>query len=388
MALVRLRTLPPLLLPLVCINLFAHIALSGGRVTTSLYALQAGASEFLVGMLISVYGLLPMLGALTMGRWVDRVGPHLPTRVGIVAVIAGALLPVIVPSVPTLFFTAILCGVGFNMVSVAAQYTVGHLDDRPAERISNFGWLALGHSASSIAGPSLVGVLIDWLGYRAAFAALAVAASIAATLVFKHSARLAALHVRQDRVRSGNVWQLVTQPAMRRIYLVGVLLAVAWDLFTFLMPILGHRQQLSALTIGTILSVFAAGTFSVRLIMGYLARRLSEWEILRAAIALIVAVYLLLPLTHAVPLFFALAYLLGAAVGCSQPNMLSLLHAIAPPGRGAEAVGLRATFGNASGVFVPFLFGATAATLGVMPVFWGVAMLVATALPAAHRASR
>jgi len=122
--------------------------------------------------------------------------------------------------------------------------------------------------------------------------------------------------------------------------------------------------------------------------MAHLARRLTEWQILRAAILVIVIVYLLLPLTHAVPLFFALAYILGAAVGCSQPNMLSLLHAIAPPGRGAEAVGLRATFGNASGVFVPFLFGATAATLGVVPVFWGVAMLVASALPAAHRASR
>src|SRR5439155_1508707 len=79
------------------------------------------------------------------------------------------------------------------------------------------------------------------------------------------------------------------------------------------------------------------------------------------------------------------AFILGAAVGCSQPNMLSLLHALAPPGRGAEAVGLRASFGNASGVFVPFVFGATAASLGVVPVFWAVAMLVAAALPAAHR---
>src|SRR5438105_12943620 len=104
---VRLRTLPPLLLPLVCINLFGHIALSGGRVTTSLYALQTGSSELLVGMLIGVYGVLPMLGALAMGRWVDRVGPFVPMRAGIAAVVVGVVLPVIVPGVPTLVLTAI-----------------------------------------------------------------------------------------------------------------------------------------------------------------------------------------------------------------------------------------------------------------------------------------
>jgi hypothetical protein len=34
---------------------------------------------------------------------------------------------------------------------------------------------------------------------------------------------------------------------------------------------------------------------------------------------------------------------------------------------------------------VPFLFGATAASLGMTPLFWGVAMLLAAAIPAVHR---
>jgi predicted MFS family arabinose efflux permease len=380
------RTLPPLLLPLVCINLFGHIAVSGGRVTTSLFALQSGASELLVGVLIAVYGLLPMLGSLAMGRLVDRIGPVQPMRAGMAAVLVGVVLPAIWPGVPALFANAVLCGCGFNMVSVAAQYSVGHLQQASAaERVRYFGWLALGHSASSVLGPLLVGVLIDAFGHRCAFAALAVGATVGVVLVGREARALEALRLPRREGEPGSVWQLVNEPSLRRIYLVGILLAMSWDLFTFLMPILGHRQNLSASTIGGILALFAAGTFSVRSVMARLARRFSEWRILRAAIVVIVAVYILLPLVSNAAMFFILAYVLGAAVGCSQPNMLSLLHAVAPPGRGAEAVGLRSTFGNASGVFVPFLFGATAASLGMTPLFWGVAMLLAAAIPAAHR---
>jgi MFS family permease len=383
------RNLPPLLLPLVAINLFGHVALSGGRVASSLYALEGGASELLVGILIGFYGLLPMLLSIAMGRWVDRVGPFVPMRTGVIAVAAGIALPALVPHLAAVYVTAVLCGLGFTLVSVAAQHSVGHLSSGASHnRVAHFGWLALGHSTSSILGPIIVGVVIDHVGYRSAFAVLAGSATIALGIVFANHAGLRALHTDRPDAQHHDVWSLVRAPGIRRIYSVGILLAVSWDLFTFLMPILGHRQQLSASTIGAILAAFALGTFGVRLVMRRLANRFSEWQILRAAIVVIVAVYLLLPLTQSAQLLFALAFTLGAAVGCSQPNMLSLLHAAAPSGRGAEAVGLRAMLGNVSSVFVPFLFGATAASLGLVPVFWGVAALVAAALPAAHRGSR
>lgn len=385
----RPQNLPPLLFPLVFINLFGHVVLSGGRVTSALFALQSGASELLVGLLIGLYGVLPMLLSLFMGRWVDRVGPFVPLRAGIAASLAGVLLPVLYPDIVSLFGTAILCGLGFTMVSVAAQHTVGHLGRAsPADRVANFGWLALGHSSSAVLGPILVGVMIDYAGFRAAFGVCSVSAAIALVLVLREQQRLRAVHTARPHREQGDVWSLVNEPGLRRIYLVGVLLSISWDLFTFLMPILGHRSQLSASTIGAILATFAAGTFGVRMVMARLARSYNEWQILRSAIVVIVAVYVCLPIATAVPQFFALAFILGASVGSAQPNMLSLLHAAAPHGRGAEAVGFRAMLGSASAVAVPFLFGATAASLGLVPVFWSVAALIAAALPAAHRGTR
>jgi hypothetical protein len=43
---------------------------------------------------------------------------------------------------------------------------------------------------------------------------------------------------------------------------------------------------------------------------------------------------------------------------------------------------------NASTVVVPLIFGATAASLGLFPIFWSMAALVAMALPVTHRAMR
>jgi len=364
------------------------VALSGGRVAASLFALQAGASEFLVGLLIGLYSLLPMIFSLAMGRRIDRSGPFRPMRLGIAAITVGAALPVLVPHIAALFVTAALCGSGFMMVGISAQHSVGHLSaDGPPRRVAHFGWLALGLSTSGILGPIVVGVVIDGAGYRAAFAVLAASAAASLVLLLKHRAALSALHAAPVQAEQGHIWGLVGTPAMRRIYLVGVLLSISWDLFTFLMPILGHRRALSASTIGAILAAFAVGTFSVRLLMARLAHAFSEWQILRAAIVVIVCVYVALPLIESVTIFFPLAFLLGTAVGCGQPNMLSLLSAMAPRGRGAEAVAVRTMLGNGSSVVVPLLFGATAASLGLAPVFWGVAVLIAMALPAAHGAS-
>jgi hypothetical protein len=81
----------------------------------------------------------------------------------------------------------------------------------------------------------------------------------------------------------------------------------------------------------------------------------------------------------------AVAALLGLAVGSSQSNVLTLLHDTAPAGRGAEAVGIRSTIGNASQVVLPVAFGAAGAALGLFPVFWSVAAAIALGMPVAWR---
>src|SRR5450756_1041346 len=169
------KRFPPLLLPLTLVNLTGHMAFSGGRVSGSLFALSAGSPELVVGIFMAMFSVLPTLAAMSVGRWVDRMGALPVLRFGMLTVLIGAAVPVLWLSVPALFVMAVLVGFGFNAVSVASQHSVGALTQgkSPKQRLRNFGWYALGHSASSALGPFISGLLIDHVGFRAAFVTMA-----------------------------------------------------------------------------------------------------------------------------------------------------------------------------------------------------------------------
>jgi MFS family permease len=46
--------------------------------TTTLFALELGASEFTTGVLMSLFALLPAVLSVSAGRLIDRAGPRRP----------------------------------------------------------------------------------------------------------------------------------------------------------------------------------------------------------------------------------------------------------------------------------------------------------------------
>jgi MFS family permease len=393
------RSLPPFLPALILINLTGHMALSGGRLTGSLFVLANGQPEAMVGLFMAMFSVIPVMTSLAIGRWVDRAGAARVMRAGIGLVMVGAWLPVVWLTLPTMLVLAMTLGFGFNILSVAAQHSVGHLDPlaTPAKRLAQFGWFALGHSASSALGPFIAGLLIDHLGFRAAFAALAVVSSIAAFLVATRTRGLpgpvqpggASPTPAGDREpRRPQVLDLLASGEMRRIYWVNMMNASGWDLFIVTLPVVGHRLGYSASVIGTVFSLFAVGTFLARAAMPWLSHRANEWQILRVSLAVMVLVFFALPWAVVAVMLMALGLVFGCAVGMSQPNVLSLLHTAAPAGRGGEAVGLRAVLSNGCSVVVPLAFGAAVGTLGISVLLMAGGVLVGSAVWPAHRGAQ
>jgi MFS family permease len=398
----QLPRLPPFLLPLIFINLTAPMALSGGRLTGSLYVLKSGHPEALVGLFMALFSVIPVMTSLAIGRWVDRSGALKVMRAGMVLVLMGAWLPVVHLSMPTLLVTAMTIGFGFNVMSVAAQHTVGHLAPQASasERMANFGWFALGHSSSSTIGPLIAGLLIDHLSFRAAFAAMALATCLSAWLVATRIRGMPSPHqgepdvamsgaddLVQEVLAKPKVLDLLASQEMRRIYWVNAITASAWDLFIVMLPVLGHRLGYSASVIGTVFSLFALGTFMARAAMPWLSGRVNEWQILRVALVVICVIFVALPWAVLAPVLMLCGLIFGGAVGMSQPNMLSLLHQAAPPGRGGEAVGLRSVLSNGCSVLVPLCFGAALSVASVTPLLLVGAVVFSTGLYPAHLAA-
>jgi MFS family permease len=361
-----------------------HIALVGARVTTALHALSLHASEFTVGILIALFAFFPMLFAVPVGRLVDRIGIKTPLKYGCLLVAAGCAIPSFVDGLPVLYLAVILIGTGFMAVHVGSQQAVGAMS-APENRSTNFSWLALGFSVSSFCGPVIAGLVIDHARYSIAYAVFCGIALLGVGLITWGSLDNIRLVHQQSETTSGSPLDLLRNPDLRRIYIVGILLASAWDLFVFVTPIHGSRLGFSASTIGLILGTFSVATFVVRLAMPRISRRYSEWQVLTASLVLAVFCYALFPFMQQPLSLMIVAATLGLALGSSQPNVLALLHHAAPPGRGGEAIGIRATIGNASQVALPLAFGAAGATLGLVPVFWGIGAMIGAGVPLAWR---
>jgi predicted MFS family arabinose efflux permease len=376
---------PARLALLVAITVFAHAAFNGSRVTVSLYALSLQSSPLTVGLLISLYSVLPMLLSVAAGRMIDRVGTLRPLVASSVALAAGVGLPALSPGLPALYLACTVIGVAFMVFHIAIQNAVASIS-APEQRAVNFSWLALGFSISGFLGPTTAGLAIDGAGHRATFAILAVPALVPALAIAFAKPRLPRVHA--GSAPGGHLRDLVGDRELRRVFVVTGILAMAWDLFYFVMPIYGTSIGLSASTIGGILGSFAAATFVVRLLLPWFARRLPEWGLVSATLFVACAAYALFPLVRTVPLIAAIAFLLGLGLGASQPSMMSLIQRSTPPGRLGESLGVRTMVMNASHTLLPLLFGGVGTALGMGPAFWAMALVLGGAGEFARRRQR
>lgn len=363
-----------------------HLAFTGGRVALSLYAIALHAPTVVVGLLVSMLSLLPMLLSVRLGRWIDRVGMKRPARIAVAVTAAGAALPALWPSVPMLCAASMLLGSGFMLLHMTVYNEVGHtVTDQT--RVRAFTLLALAFSTSTVLGPVIAGLAIDGIGHRLTFALLVLFPLLALGVLLGLRIRVAPRSASGGAAAGARLVDLLKAPRMRAVFVISGLLSMAWDMFTFMVPVQGARIGLSASTIGLIMGCFGVATFVVRLAMPMLQRLLNEWQTLTVSLGVTAAVYLLFPLTDAVPLLLALAFVNGLSLGCTQPMVMSLVHAVAPPGRSGEALGVRSTIMNASQVFLPILFGGLGSAAGMGPAFWTLAAILAGGTAYARRAA-
>ncbi len=346
----------------------------GSRMAASLFAIELGANPFLIGVLISVYSVFPLLLAVYTGRIADRFGSRYPMLAGSAIFGLGLLLPFLWPKLPTLYISAALIGVGFVFFNVAVQNLAGELGT-PEQRTRNFSTLALGYAGGLMMWPLLAGYVIDYHGFTAAYLVFAALSLLPVALL----ARNRSLDAARTAVRPpGSPLELLRNAGLRRAIIVSGLMVTGMDLYTFYVPIYGHSIGLPATTIGTILGMFAAATLVVRVVLPWFTRRYGVEAVLSTSMFACAVFFLPFAFLEFVPALLALSFGIGLALGCGQPLTLNIAYNRSPPGRSGEVTGLRLTINNITHIGVPLAAGALGAALGVAPVFWVNATLLAT----------
>ncbi|MEP6790709.1 MAG: MFS transporter [Ramlibacter sp.] len=366
--------LNPALARLIAGQIFLHATMAGMRMAAPLLALREGYSEAAVGVLLALFALTQVFLALPAGRFADRRGLKRPMGMAVIAAFVGAGMAALWPVFPVLCIAALLTGGATGGASIALQRHVGRAAETPTQLKQVFSWLAIGPAVSNFLGPFCAGVAIDNGGFRLAF--MLMAALPLVTWFWVQSAVELPPVIRPAGEKPGTAWDLVREPMFRRLLLVNWFLSSCWDVHTFVVPVLGHERGLSASVIGTILGAFAIAAALVRVALPILAAHLKEWKVITWAMAATAVLFAVYPFLHSALAMGACSTLLGLALGCVQPMVMSTLHQITPGHRHGEAVALRIMAINASSVAMPMLFGLTGTVIGISGVFWIVGAIV------------
>ena len=354
---------------IVALAFLTHVGFAGSRLAVPLFAVEQGASPFIVGTVVALYAALPMVLAVPAGRMMDRLGYKTPLLFGTSAVFAALMMPFVWPSMPVLYFTACLLGVGFMSLQLATQTLAGAIAG-PDERARNFSWLSIGFASANLIGPLLTGFLIDRIGYAYTFAAIALPL-VPAILISAAAGRWMPPTVhRKSEAVSGGFLDLLKIRDLRNTLIASGIVSSAWDVYQFFMPIYGHSVGLSATAIGSVMSAFAISIILLRLVLPWAVRRSSEARLLTYAMFVACGAFVLFPFFQNAWALAAVSFLLGIGCGCGQPLSMTLVFNASPKGRAGEATGMRITVNQIMHMAIPLFFGAIGTAVGLSAVFF------------------
>ncbi len=346
------------------------------KILVSLFALELGASQFYIGIMIAMYSLFPALLAVYAGKLSDRLGVRLPMLAGSVGISTGLLLPWLWPSVPALYASAALIGASHMLYNLATQNLIGSLGG-PGAHTRNFSNYALAMAIGSSVGPLLAGVSIDHFGHAASYLYFSAVPLVPALIMARAGNVSLGRRKKTEEEQAVLTTSLLGNPVLRRTLIGGAVATTGQDLFQFYMPIYGHDAGLSASAIGVVLAMSGIAAFVVRMGLPVLVKRFGPDNVFNSSLYLSAAAFLLVPLFTDPVTLAAVALVLGLGMGCAQPVTLMLIFSRAPEGRSGEALGVRVTINQITHIVVPLIFGTLGSVFGIAPVFIMNSMILA-----------
>ncbi len=360
-----------------------HATMAIARVTGTLWLLQHGYSELLVGGLLALIALTPALLGAPAGAWADRYGIWRPLLGGALSAIVGVAAAWVWPSVPTLALASLGTGAAIALAAVAVQREIAVVAQEQQHAVPTqalYSWASMGPALSNTLSPVIAGIVIDHFGYRAGFFLALLLPPFCLWLLrqrrhapWPNLTRTPSLLPAFDLLRSRS---------LRVLLLLNIVFAVSWDAHSFVVPVLGHARGYSASTIGLLLGSFALAVASVRLLIVRYAGQFSDRQAFQAALGLcaaVLAVYAWLPGVIGMAIG---SFLLGLALGSVQPTLLAALTRVTPPDRHGQALGLRMFATNGCAVLMPLTFGTAAALAGPVAPMWLMALAALACWPA------
>jgi MFS family permease len=361
----------PLLAGLIC-----QAVVGAVRPAISYRALDLGGDELAIGILAAAYALLPLLGALTVGRLAGRLRVvALVPLAGAVLLVVGCTVAVLAVDLVALGVASGLIGIGNLAVLLGAQAWIARSATMSGYDAA-FGWLTAGMSLGQALGPLAAGFAVDGHGGPGvAFLAAGTGALLLAVLMISRAAP-PVVGADLDEAVPG-VRSMLASSRMRAAMVVSVALLTAIDVLTAYLPVLGEQAGVPPLVVGILLAVRGAASALSRVLLGPLSRRIPRPRLILASTVGGALTMGMVAASPALPVLAVAMVVGGFLLGLGQPLTMTEVALAVPHAARSEALALRLVGNRVAQLVVPLAGGAAALALGLGVVFWLQSALLA-----------
>lgn len=350
-------------------------------------ALELDASATTIGLIAAVYALLPVMMALTFGRWVGVIGEGKFVILGTLGLVVSSSLLIFANTVPLLAIAAALSGTAHLACMVGGQ-TMVSLKSPNDQYERYFGYYTFSASLGQMVGPILGTLVAGTTGVlprstTAAFVAALIFAAIALAPVAQWRTDAPTVPItKSDSGALRAAGKLLKNRKVFAAIYTSMAISSVGDILIVFLPLFGKEKEFSSFSIGTIIAIRAGASMLSRLSLGALSKRFSTKNILIYSNIVSVAMCALMGFAPNPWILGAIVLCAGFSLGVGQPLTMSLVSLATEPKDRALAVSARLT-GNRFGQFIlPAAAGALAAASGSSGVFIALAILLFTTFAA------
>ena len=346
-------------------------------------ALELDASPTMIGVIAALYALLPVLFALSFGRWVGTLGEGRFVILGTASMSLAAGLLVFAQSIPLLAVAAALSGLSHLACMVGGQ-TLVSLRSPNDQYEKYFGYYTFSASLGQMLGPIIAVLVAGSTGVipKSTATAFAVAALFAiAALIPIINWRNEEPTVRAAQREEGALRSAGSLLKNRKIFsaiYTSMAISSVGDILVVFLPLLGNEKSFSAFSIGVIIAIRAGASMLSRIYLGKLSEKFATERILVVSTIISLTACAAMAFASNVYLLAIIVVIAGFALGVGQPLTMSMVSLATAPEDRALAVSARLT-GNRFGQFIlPAGAGVLASSSGTSAVFIALSIFLAT----------
>ncbi len=340
-------------------------------------ALELDASPTMIGVIAALYALLPVLFALSFGRWVGTLGEGRFVILGTASMSLAAGLLIFAQSIPLLAVAAALSGLSHLACMVGGQ-TLVSLRSPNDQYEKYFGYYTFSASLGQMLGPIIAVLVAGSTGVipKSTTTAFAVAALIPIINWRNEEPTVRAAQREEGALRSAGSL-LKNRKIFSAIY-TSMAISSVGDILVVFLPLLGNEKSFSAFSIGVIIAVRAGASMLSRIYLGKLSEKFATERILIVSTIISLTACAAMAFASNVYLLAIIVVIAGFALGVGQPLTMSMVSLATAPEDRALAVSARLT-GNRFGQFIlPAGAGVLASSSGTSAVFIALSIFLAT----------